>query len=226
MLKNSTDYAPTYVLIAANVAVYAVTSYLSGSAYQTSDAVLNQYGQINYLVLPPYYQVWRLFTAMFVHANIAHIAGNMLFLFIFGLRAEKMFDLKEYLAVYFLSGLGGGLLTLLLGDVLFGPGMVSVGASGAIFGVVAAVTIFPRRAIGQSMLSGLMSLFLLFVLNLSSNVNYLAHLGGLAVGLLLGYFFGAARRQYRQVTYEFKFPSSYIFGLSSQEINEKPRAAS
>lgn len=224
MLKNSKDYAPTYVLIAANVAVYALTSYMSGNAFQTSDAVLNQFGQINSSVLNG--QVWRLFTAMFVHANIAHITGNMLFLFIFGLRAEKMFDLKEYLAVYFLSGLGGGLLTLLLGDMLFGPYMVSIGASGAIFGVIAAVTVYPRRAIGQSIMSGLMSLFLLFMLNLSSNVNYLAHLGGLAVGLLLGYLFGASRRQYRPVTYEYRFPSSYVRACSVRRRNENPRAVS
>ena len=66
---------------------------------------------------------------MFIHADILHIFGNMFFLLIFGLRAEDMFDVKEYMLIYFLSGLCGGLLTL-----LFWPAdTVSVGASGAIF---------------------------------------------------------------------------------------------
>ena len=204
MYKNSSEYAPTYVLIAANVAVYVYTSYLSGNAFETSDSVLMQYGQINSLVLSG--QVWRLFTAMFVHANIAHIAGNMLFLFIFGLRAEKMFDLKEYMTVYFLSGLAGGLLTLV---PIMDPNTVSVGASGAIFGMIGAVTIYSRRAIGQSIISALVYVFILFILNLSQNVNYLAHLGGLGAGLLLGYLFATTRKPHQAVTYEFKYPSSY-----------------
>lgn len=204
MFKNSSEYAPTYVLIASNVAIYVFTSYLSGNAFETSYSVLTQYGQINSLVFSG--QVWRLFTAMFVHANIAHIAGNMLFLFIFGLRAEKMFDLKEYLAVYFLSGLAGGLLTLV---PLLGPDMLSVGASGAIFGMIGAVTVYARRSIGQSIISALMFVFLLFVLNLSQNVNYLAHLGGLGAGLLLGYLLATTRATHRAVTYEYRYSSSY-----------------
>lgn len=204
MFKNSSDYVPTYVLIASNVAIYAFTSYLSGNAFEMSDSVLIQYGQINSLVLSG--QVWRLFTAMFVHANIAHIAGNMLFLFIYGLRAEKMFDLKEYLAVYFLSGLAGGLLTLV---PLLGTDTLSVGASGAIFGVIGAVTVYARRSIGQSIISALLFVFLLFAFNLGQNVNYLAHLGGLGVGLLLGYLLATARKTHQAVTYEYRYPSSY-----------------
>ena len=204
MLKNSSEYAPTYVLIAANVAIYAFTSYLSGNAFEMSDSVLMHYGQINSLVFSG--EVWRLFTAMFVHANIAHIAGNMLVLFIFGLRAEKMFDLKEYLAVYFVSGLAGGLLTLV---PLLGPDMLSVGASGAIFGLIGAVTVYARRSIGQSIISALVFVFLLFAINLGQNVNYLAHLGGLGAGLLLGYLLATTRKTHQAVTYEFKYPSSY-----------------
>ena len=89
-------------------------------------------------------EVWRLFTAMFVHADIVHIFGNMFFLFIFGLRAEDMFDIKEYLLIYFLSGLSGGFLTLALW-----PEALSIGASGAIFGVLGATLIYARRSIGR-----------------------------------------------------------------------------
>jgi len=60
---------------------------------------------------------------MFVHASIAHIGGNMLFLFIFGLRGEEMFSLPEYLGIYLIGGLAGNVLSLVLG-----PSLLSVGA--------------------------------------------------------------------------------------------------
>jgi rhomboid protease GluP len=202
MFKNSKNYMPTYILIALNVAIYGFTSYLSGNALETSDQVLLQFGQYNPYVFNG--EVWRLFTGMFVHANIAHIVGNMLFLFIYGLRAEDMFDVKEYLLIYFLSGLAGGLLTLFLW-----PDTLSVGASGAIFGMIGATMIYLRRAIGQSIITALMFVFFLFALNLGPNVNYLAHLGGLAVGLLIGYILAATRKHRRPVTYQFRYPSSY-----------------
>lgn len=193
---------PTYVLIAVNAAIYGFTSYLSGNALEMSDQVLLQFGQYNPYVYNG--EAWRLFTGMFIHANIAHIVGNMLFLFIYGLRAEDLFDLKEYLLIYLLSGLAGGLLTLFLW-----PDSLSVGASGAIFGMIGACTVYLRRAIGQSIITALMFVFFLFAFNFGPNVNYLAHLGGLAVGLLMGYVLAATRKRGRPVTYEFKYPSSY-----------------
>lgn len=202
MLKNSKNYMPTYILVAMNIAVYGFTSYLSGNAIEMSDQVLVQFGQYNPYVFNG--EVWRLFTGMFVHANIAHIVGNMLFLFIYGLRAEDMFDVKEYLLIYFMSGLAGGLLTLFLW-----PDILSVGASGAIFGMIGATMVYLRRAIGQSIITALMFVFFLFVFNFGPNVNYLAHLGGLAVGLLIGYVLAATRKPRQQVSYQFRYPSSY-----------------
>ena len=202
MLKNSKNYMPTYILVAMNIAVYGFTSYLSGNAIEMSDQVLVQFGQYNPYVFNG--EVWRLFTGMFVHANIGHIVGNMLFLFIYGLRAEDMFDIKEYLLIYFMSGLAGGLLTLFLW-----PDILSVGASGAIFGMIGATMVYLRRAIGQSIITALMFVFFLFVFNFGPNVNYLAHLGGLAVGLLIGYVLAATRKPRQQVSYQFRYPSSY-----------------
>jgi rhomboid protease GluP len=137
---------------------------------------------------------------MFVHVNIVHLAGNMLFLFIFGLRAEGMFDIKEYLLIYLLSGLAGNLLTL-----LFGPSMISAGASGALFGMFGAVTIYVRRAIGQSIAGALLYAFFLLILSAGLGVNVLAHLGGLVVGLLLGYAFAAIRRSNVMHQYRYSY---------------------
>jgi rhomboid protease GluP len=189
------------MLIAVNVAVYIFTSILSGSL-TTSMAVLDTLGQINANVWNG--EVWRLFTAIFVHADILHIFGNMFFLLIFGLRAEDMFDLKEYLLIYFLSGLSGGLLTL----VLWPPDTLSVGASGAIFGILGATIIYARQSIRQSIIGALIYAFFFFVINLGPNVNYLAHLGGLATGLLIGYVLATSRRN-KPATHEYKYPDSW-----------------
>jgi len=201
MSKNSRQYMPTYVLITANVAVYAFTSILSGSL-TTSIDVLSAFGQINANVWNG--EVWRLFTAIFVHADILHIFGNMFFLLIFGLRAEDMFDIREYLLIYFLSGLSGGLLTL----ALWPPNTLSVGASGAIFGVLGATIIYARHSIRQSIIGALIYAFFFFIINLGPDVNYLAHLGGLATGLLIGYALATSRR-YKPVSHEYEYPNSW-----------------
>ena len=200
MFKTSKKFMPTYILIAANIIIYAYTSILSGNVFETSDGVILSYGQDNLAVLNG--EVWRLFTAIFIHANIVHIFGNMFFLLIFGLRAEDMFDVKEYLLIYFLSGLAGGFLTL-----LFLPGSLSVGASGAIFGVLGATVIYIRRAIGQSIISALMYAFFLLAINTGPEVNVAAHLGGLIVGLLLGYLLAATRKP--KASYNYRYNYSY-----------------
>jgi len=200
MFKNSKMYMPTYILIVINVAVYVWTAFLSQNFISISDDVIAQYGQYNYYVLYGG-AYWQLFTAMFVHVSIVHIAGNLLFLLIFGLRAEEMFDIKEYLLIYLLSGLAGNVLTL-----LFGPDMISAGASGAIFGMFGAVTIYVKRAVGQSIMTALMYAFFLLVLSFGAEVNVLAHLGGLVVGLLAGYAFATTRR--KPTTYQYRYSYS------------------
>ena len=114
---------------------------------------------------------------------------NMFFLFAFGLRAEELFSYEEYFLIYFASGFSGNLLTLLMG-----PRMVSAGASGAIFGMFGACVIYLSEAVGRSIMVALVYSFFLFVLSLSANVNVLAHLGGLATGLVIGYALARTRR--------------------------------
>jgi rhomboid protease GluP len=199
MSKSSKKYMPTYIIIALNLIFYIFTSILSGNIVEMDSDVISRYGQHNLFVLNGGY--WQLFTAMFVHVSIIHLLGNMFFLLIFGLRAEELFSLKEYLLIYFLSGLTGNLLTL-----LFGIDMVSAGASGAIFGIFGACIIYVRRAIGQSIISALLYAFFLFMISSGPDVNIFAHLGGLVVGLLIGYALAATRRF--RATYEYNYSFS------------------
>ena len=176
--------SPTIMLVLANIIVYIYTSILSGNFLTTSENLMIHLGQFNYYVLR-YGYYWQLITSMFVHANIAHLANNMIFLLIFGLRAEELFKETEYLAIYFISGLFGNVLTLCLG-----PNVVSVGASGAIFGVFGACIVY----IYQSIIAVAFYSMILFMMSTGAGVNVFAHLGGLVIGLLLGYFFARMRR--------------------------------
>jgi rhomboid protease GluP len=208
MSKSSKKYMPTYIIIALNIIVYIYTSIIGSDFITTGDRAILLFGQVNYFVI--YYGwYWQLFTSMFVHVSIVHLLGNMFFLLIFGLRAEELFSLKEYLLIYFLSGLAGNLLSLAFGPYS-APGIpfVSAGASGAIFGVFGACIIYIRRAIGQSIITALMYAFFLFMINISPGVNFLAHLGGLVVGLLIGYVLGATRRLRATPTYEYRYSFS------------------
>jgi len=199
MYKGSKKFMPTYIIIVLSLIVYAYTAVLSGSFIDIDYDVVRQYGQYNSYVLSGGY--WQLFTAMFVHVNIIHLLGNMFFLLIFGLRAEELFNVQEYFLIYFSSALAGNLLTL-----LFGSNMVSAGASGAIFGVFGACTIYIRRAVGQSIIGALLYSFFLLMISTGPDVNNLAHLGGLVVGLLIGYML-AATRKFRTV-YDYRYSYS------------------
>lgn len=203
-MPNSQKFKPTYILIALNIAVYIYTSVVGGNFLETSDNMIVQYGQVNGLVL--YYGwYWQLLTSMFVHASITHLVGNMLFLFIFGLRGEELFSLPEYLAIYLLGGLTGNLLSLAFLPI----DVPSVGASGAIFAIFGACTIYARRSVGQSIIGALIYAFFLLLLSSGTNVNDSAHIGGLVVGLLIGYIL-ATRRKPDAV---YKISYSYSRGL-------------
>jgi rhomboid protease GluP len=178
--------------------------------------MLGLYGQVNGFIL--YYGwYWQLFSSIFVHVTIIHLAGNMLFLLVFGLRAEEMFSLPEYLSIYFLTGLAGNLLTLWFMD----PYTPSAGASGAIFGMFGACVIYDRRSIGQSIVGALIYAFFLFMISAGPNVNYFAHLGGLGAGLLIGYILASRRKgdaKYR-ISYSYRrSPLLLIYGRIKASI--------
>lgn len=201
-MKSSQKYRVTFILIAVNVAVYIYTSIGGGNFLNTGLNMIVTYGQVNGIVFMGAY--WQIFTSMFVHASIVHLAGNMLFLLIFGLRAEEMFSLPEYLAIYFLGGLAGNLLSL-----AFLPLWVpSVGASGAIFGVFGACSVYIRRTVGQSIMGAVIFAFFLLLLSSGTNVNNLAHIGGLVIGLLLGYFLAARRKPEAVYNYNYSYSTT------------------
>ena len=188
MMKRRSFMSPTIILVAANVLVYICTSLVGGSFIETDYEVMRTFGQYNLNVFEGQY--WQLISSMFVHADIIHIGLNMLFLIIFGLRAEELFTTEEYFFVYMLSGIAGNIMTLFL----MSPYTVSIGASGAIFGMYGAGLIYMRKTFGQSIAGALLYAFLLLMLSTGIGVNIVAHFGGLAAGLIIGYALAKSRQ--------------------------------
>ena len=188
MMKRRSLLTPTIILVVANVLVYFYTSLVGGSFIETDYNVMLMFGQYNVNVFAGQY--WQLLTSMFVHANVLHLGMNMLFLLIFGSRTEELFTTEEYFSVYMFSGLAGNILTLFL----MSPYTVSVGASGAIFGMYGAGLIYMRKTFGQSIAGALLYAFLLLMLSTGSGVNVIAHFGGLAAGLIMGYILAKSRK--------------------------------
>jgi rhomboid protease GluP len=133
-------------------------------------------------------EVWRLVASMFLHADAGHIAVNMIALAVFGPMLERLLGARRYLVLYGLSGLGGSLASALLR----GPG-ISVGASGAIWGLMAAWFglalrprgLLPPARVAQARRRAIGPLALNLLYSFRPGVDYLAHLGGGVIGFAL-----------------------------------------
>jgi len=133
---------------------------------------------------------WQLFTSMFVHFSIIHIAFNMYGLYYFGRLNEMHFTVPQYLAIYFGSGLLGNVMSL----YLISPDIPSGGASGAIFGLVGSYVAIEKKA--QNMGMALIYAVLIFIQSsIGPGINIFAHLFGLVGGLALGLLFSARHHQ-------------------------------
>ena len=127
---------------------------------------------------------YRLFTSNFLHADFIHLAVNMLSLFQIGPTVLNTFKMPGFLLIYIVSGLSGSLLSYFLSN------NVSVGASGAIFGLVGALLAVSIRFGNFGLLSNIALIIVLnFGVSLSpgSRIDNYGHLGGLISGTLLGF---------------------------------------
>jgi rhomboid protease GluP len=134
-------------------------------------------------------QAWRLITSTFLHSGFAHLAMNMISLYFLGSLVEISFGRGRFLALYFMSGIAGGLAYLYLGTFT----APAIGASGAIFGLLGGVFGYSIRRGTFSLQNPIIAqLLVLTALNLFlgatiPNVSNTAHIGGLAGGLVFSW---------------------------------------
>jgi membrane associated rhomboid family serine protease len=134
-------------------------------------------------------QYYRAFTAMFLHANFQHIFFNMLALLIVGPAVEVQLGKSRFLALYLIAGLGGSVASYLLSPA----NEAGIGASGAIMGVLGAYVVLGlRRHLPIAPVVGLIVINL--GIGFTGNIDWRAHLGGLATGSVLALAYDAAGR--------------------------------
>ncbi|GEM_PF-779045 len=196
----------TWLITIVTVAMWCLTAYhtalaagahsfrsiienvLSGA--QNGDVLVAYGAKDNSLILAGQY--WRFITPIFLHANLLHIGLNMLNFVILGVLIERIFGHLRFLLIYLLTG-----VVSIIASFYFSPQDVSVGASGAIFGMVGAYSIFifmHRHAFRRGGIPTLIWLVIIIGLNLGlglviPNVDNSAHLGGFLAGCFLGWLF-------------------------------------
>ena len=172
----------TMALIAVNVAIYLLGA-AQGAGFENPGGPV--YAKL-WLDAPQLHAGgwWRLITTAFLHANIIHIGFNMVALYFIGTPVEQYLGRARYIGLYFVSGLAGS-----AGALLQTQG-VTVGASGAIFGILGAMMILEwqitGRLAGQAMTWIVINLVISFSV---SGISWGGHVGGLIGGILvtLGY---------------------------------------
>jgi membrane associated rhomboid family serine protease len=176
-----------WFLIALNVLIFIIT-------------LLRPETVINFLGLTPALlpqQPWTLITSMFVHGGFAHIIFNMISLYFLGSFFLRAAGEKSFLAVFFLGGLAGNLLFVLLAD----PFTTGIGASGAIFAIGGALAVMvPRVPVFIFFIPVPVPLWvailIFLLLSFLPGIAWQAHLGGLLLGLIAGLILKKRRQIY------------------------------
>ena len=176
----------TVFLMILNILLFLVVDFTGG----TSDTMpMVNCGAAFAPVIIENHEIYRLFTSMFLHFGIEHLANNMLVLFVLGQRLEPVVGKIKFILIYLLGGLGGNILSLYM-EIRKEEYAVSAGASGAVFAIMGAMIYVVVRNRGriqdistrQIMIMAAFSLYFGFA---SGGVDNAAHVGGMICGFFL-----------------------------------------
>ncbi|KAK8583507.1 hypothetical protein V6N12_067777 [Hibiscus sabdariffa] len=208
--RNNTSSASTYLMehtetqwtswlvpmfVVVNISLFVVVMYLNDCPDRKHTrlvgkcvARLKELGALEWTEVTVNHQRWRLITCIWLHAGVIHLLVNMLTLVFIGIRLEQQFGFVRIGILYLLSGFGGSVLSS-----LFIRNDISVGASGALFGLLGAMlselitnwTIYTNKAMA------LLTLLVIIAINLAigilPHVDNFANIGGFLIGFLLGF---------------------------------------
>src|SRR5215475_9722078 len=187
--RGQSTISLTQIIFGANIAVFLATALASQSVINISGEVSVRYGA-NYGLYTLSGDWWRLVTYMFLHGGVMHIFFNMWCLWDLGQLCESLYGRWTYAAIYFITGIAGG-----LASVGWNPIVLSVGASGAIFGLAGALIAsfylgefsLPRFAISGTLRSlVIFAVFNIVIGQFFGGIDNACHIGGLVSGLILG----------------------------------------
>src|SRR5580704_7394436 len=187
-VRRESSITLTHVIFGANVMVF-IAMVAAGPSLDFTGQLMVHFGA-NYGPFTLSGQWWRLLTYMFLHGGVFHIAMNMWCLWNLGTLCESLYGRWTFAAIYLITGVAGG-----LASVAWNPGVLSVGASGAIFGLAGAL--IASFYLGEFSLSGIsirstlssllfFAAFSLFFGGVVPGIDNACHIGGLVSGLILG----------------------------------------
>ncbi|MBI3124458.1 MAG: rhomboid family intramembrane serine protease [Ignavibacteriales bacterium] len=177
-------------LLIINIAVYFIQMIFGSLSFGgvPGELILSHYFALNPLEgINSNFQIWQLLTYQFMHADFMHIFFNMLMMWMFGIEIENIMGSQKFLLFYILSGLGAGMLQLLGAPLLSDSLGYTIGASGAVYGIMIAFAMyFPDRYVMFSFLIPVKAKYLITFLIViefisvrePSFVAHLAHIGG------------------------------------------------
>ena len=184
----------TRTLIAVNLFAFLVTLFRGGSLSSGGGDVTIDFGLVGYGRVLSAFSIdyvgiaegewWRMFTGGFLHAGFIHLAFNMFLLWMLGSQLERLLGPTSYLILYF-----GSLLSGALGVMLLDPLALTVGASGAVFGLMGATVVYQLRRGVSPWSNGIGTLLIINLIFTFArpNISVGGHLGGLLGGLLIGW---------------------------------------
>ena len=184
----------TRTLIAVNLFAFLVTLFRGGSLSSGGGDVTIDFGLVGYGRVLSAFSIdyvgiaegewWRMFTGGFLHAGFIHLAFNMFLLWMLGSQLERLLGPTSYLILYF-----GSLLSGAVGVMLLDPLALTVGASGAVFGLMGATVVYQLRRGVSPWSNGIGTLLIINLIFTFArpNISVGVHLGGLLGGLLIGW---------------------------------------
>lgn len=182
---RGSEFFPIWFLIGANLLLFIVTL--------IAPTLIVFLGLIPASIVD---RPWTIVSSIFLHSSIGHILANMITLYFFGRYLCALLGERKFLIVYFIGGVLGNILYILLAP----PLSIAIGASGAIFALGGILVIMrPRLKVLVFPLPAPLPLWAaviggFLIISFLPNVAWQAHLGGLAFGLTIGYFFRKKER--------------------------------
>ena len=177
----------TYALLISNFILFLAMIFSDANVFLIESDILNEFGGlVNANMMINMTDSYRIITSLFLHGGIMHLMFNMYALYLIGPQIESFFGKWKFLAIYLGSGIIGNLLSMLF----LSDKAISIGASGAIFGLLGALVYFGyhyRVYLGNVIKSQIIPLIIInFIIGFTlSNINVVAHIGGLLGGVLV-----------------------------------------